>query len=377
MQAYAFQASPAAPGLLDRMRETMPYYADNVTMVAEDEGVGTAEATAIPMRQNVRGTVHAMAGVAGVASQPLVRRRGHVRAVVTELLRHRHDSGDVVSALYPFRPSFYERFGYVGVPRTRTVRFSPADLGRLLLTAELDGSVSMEPIADGYDGYREFTRTLLTQRHGMALLPDRQDGQLREGRKWLVTARVDGAVVGALTYRINGFGGELVTGDLLVTSALGRALILQFLARHTDQVSTVVLTVPADEQPELWATDFAAVTETRTAFPLSPAPMVRVLSLDGLAGTRVGAGRVSVEIVDDPLLTGGYLLDGRGGELEVTRHTGTTDATLTVAGLSALVYGVLRPDEVVVRGFGAIPATAATELAALFPPALPYLYAQF
>ena len=63
-----------------------------------------------------------------VAAQPLARRHGHVRALLMELLVRMRDTGCALSALYPVRPSFYERFGYVGLPKARTVTFSPADL---------------------------------------------------------------------------------------------------------------------------------------------------------------------------------------------------------------------------------------------------------
>ena len=56
------------------------------------------------------------------------------------------DTGCVLSALYPFRPSFYERFGYVGLPRARTVTFSPADSAGLM-RKELPGEVDGEMLA--------------------------------------------------------------------------------------------------------------------------------------------------------------------------------------------------------------------------------------
>jgi hypothetical protein len=52
-------------------------------------------------------------------------------------------------------------------------------------------------------------------------------------------------------------------------------------------------------------------------------------------------------------------------------------ATLTVAGLSALVYGVLDPEDVGLRGLGAVPADAAEQLRAMFPRCLPYVVADF
>jgi len=106
--------------------------------------------------------------------------------------------------------------------------------------------------------------------------------------------------------------------------------------------------------------------------------MARVLSLEGLAGLPTGTGQVTVEVVDDPFIAGRYALDGTAGQLEVRRGAAAgPEATLTVAGLSGLVYGVLDPDEVIIRGYGRVPPEAAARLRALFPRRAPYLCAKF
>jgi len=97
IQAYAFQASPADDRLAETLRNNQQYYAGNVTLVAEEDGVPLADASAIPMRQNVRGIVFPMAGIAGVATLPLARRRGYARALVTQLLGQMRDAGHVLS----------------------------------------------------------------------------------------------------------------------------------------------------------------------------------------------------------------------------------------------------------------------------------------
>ena len=228
-----------------------------------------ADASAIPMRQNIRGVVYPMAGVAGVATLPLARRRGYARALVTELLGQMREAGHAVSALYPFRPSFYQRFGYVGLPRTRTVRFQPAALTDLL-RAELPGEITWGPVADGYEAYIDFTQRLLAGQHGFAVLPEYRTIELPNAEdRWLVMAWDGGEPVGAATYQITGYAGVLVADDMLTAGPLGRALLLQFFARHVDQVSEVEVQVGAGELPELWATDLAAVTQATTSFPLA------------------------------------------------------------------------------------------------------------
>jgi predicted acetyltransferase len=378
IQAYAFQPSPADERLKGILRRNQDFYEGNVTLVAEEDGVALADASAIPMRQNVRGVVYPMAGVAGVATLPLARRRGYARALVTELLGQMREAGHAVSALYPFRPSFYQRFGYVGLPRTRTVRFQPAALADLL-RAELPGEITWGPVADGYEAYIDFTQRLLAEQHGFAVLPEYRTIELPNAEdRWLVMAWDGGEPVGAATYQITGYAGVLVADDMLTASSLGRALLLQFFARHVDQVSEVEVQVGAGELPELWATDLAAVTQATTSFPDSPAPMARVLALGSLAGMPAGEEHITVEVVTDPFIAGRYLLDGRTGSLEIaTRPALSPEATLTAAGLSALVYGVLDPAELVIRGLGQVPADAAARLRRLFPARVPYLYARF
>jgi len=157
---------------------------------------------------------------------------------------------------------------------------------------------------------------------------------------------------------------------------VGRALLLQFFARHVDQVARIVVTVSTDEVPELWGTDLSVVTEARVAHPRQGAPMVRVLDMEALSGLPAGPGTVTVEIPDDELIGGVWRLHSDDGRLTVTKGT-TPAATLTSAGLSGLVYGVLDPLEVSLRGLGDVSSEAVPALAGLFPRQMPYLFATF
>jgi hypothetical protein len=44
--------------------------------------------------------------------------------------------------------------------------------------------------------------------------------------------------------------------------------------------------------------------------------------------------------------------------------------------MSALLYAVLDPEDIVIRGLGDIPAEPAARLRTLFPRQVPYLYAR-
>jgi predicted N-acetyltransferase YhbS len=375
LHAYAFDSSPWADEVKDDYRRRTAYYRTAVSLIAEEDGQALAGVGAFPMQQNVRGVVHSMAGIASVAAHPSARRRGFVRDLLNRLLPLMREQGCTVSALYPFRASFYARFGFVGIPRVRKATFAPAGLGHLV-RAELPGSVERLPMAEAFDEYDAFTRRLLRERHGFAVWDEVRTAEFRTDKVWVALARVDGEVVGAVRYRIDRFGGDLVAQDLLTAGPLGRALILQFFARHVDQVAQIVLTVGTDEVPELWGTDLAVVTRGTVGYPREGGPMVRILDMDALNGTPVGDADVTVEVAGDDLIGGVHRLAGDGGRLSVSKGSNPT-ATVTAAGLSGLLYGVLDPVDVVTRGLGEVEPGALGPLRTLFPREMPYLFADF
>lgn len=371
---YAFDATPSASAA-EELRGVLRYHEDNHTLIVEEDGRTLATAGAIPMRQNLRGTEMAMAAIAWVATRPDARRQGHSRRLMHQMHRDMLGKGNRLAVLYPFHPSFYEKFGYIGLPLNRTVSLTAEGLAPLL-EVRLPGEVTWQNIREGFEGYRAFQRNLVSQRHGYMYTPDFRAARAFESAdRWLVTASVDGEVVGMLTYQIDGYGGTMRTDELLYTSPLGRALLLQFLAQHAYQVGQIEMMVAPDETPETWVTGLTVRSVAEAAFPSSPPMMARLLTMDALRDLPCGAGRVEIEIVDDQLLAGRYLLDGTGGTLDVSEATGTgTKATLTAAGLAGLAYGVLDPLDLVARGLGDVPESAVAELGALLPRCTPHAF---
>jgi len=376
LQAYAFGTTPTVP-TSDEPAAPAEEEDDKVRLVAFDGAEPSAVVVGIPMRQNVRGVILPMMGVSGVATHPAARRRGHIRTLLTQLHETMRDAGHVVSTLYPFRPSFYERFGYVGFPMPRRIRLFPDGLDRLLRADAIPGEVTLHRIGEALDEFRQALEHLLLERHGFSLYsPEAMARYRSKDDRWVALARHDGEVVGVLLYRSHGLGKDFEGHQLLTRGPLGRMLLLRWLARHHDQHAAFTLELPPDERPDLWYVDIRYTDETKVAGPLHSAPMGRVLSVPGLAGLRVGAARATVEVVDDPFVAGTWTFDGSTGSLEV-RSGGTPTATLTSHGLAALVYGVLDPTEIHLRGYGTMDAATAQTLRTLFPAATPYLYASF
>ncbi|MFY1698921.1 GNAT family N-acetyltransferase [Solwaraspora sp. WMMA2101] len=373
---YAFDATPSATAA-DELRGVLPYHEDNHTLIVEEDGRTLATVGAIPMRQNLRGRAMGMAALAWLATRPGARRQGHGRQLMQQMHRDMLDKGNLLAVLYPFHPAYYSRFGYIGLPLNRTASFTPQGLAPLL-DVTLPGEVSWQSIREGFDTWRAFQRQLLEHRHGYMFTPDFRAARASNADdRWLACATVDGEVVGLVTYRVDGYGGTLHADELLYTSPIGRALLLQFLAQHAYQVSRIVITVAPDEFPETWVTGLEVLTSAEATFPASPPMMGRLLSMDALRGLRCAAARVEVDVVDDDLLAGRYLLDGTDGTITVTAtdDTGPTPrATLTAAGLSGLAYGVLDPLDLVARGLGEVDAEAAVQLRTLLPRCTPHAF---
>ncbi len=379
---YAFDASPATADRAERLRD-LPYRAEHRFLLLEAGDVPLATAAAIPMTQSLRGTVLPMGGVAGVATHPHGRRSGYARRVLAALLVDMRDQGQVVSSLYPFRESFYGRLGWAGLTPARVVRFGPAALAPLL-RADLPGEVAWLPIGDaaGFAAYRAFLEEIQPTRHGLAIRPPTSASQLRDqGKVWLVLARDPGGrVVGAMTYAVEGYAGQLRVDAFFASTSAGRYLLLGWLARHIDQVAAVAMTVGPDVFPETWLSDLEATVHSREPRAWHPTPMGRVVQVAGIGGLAVGPGRVVVD-VDDPQApwnAGAWVLASEGGRLVVTPAAGERpDCRLTIGGLSALVFTGADPADFPVRGWGDPNPAAQAALRALFPPALTYLHEDF
>jgi predicted acetyltransferase len=80
------------------------------------------------MRQHLGGALLPMMGLAAVAVAPQWRRRGAGRELCAAALREARDRGDVLSVLYPFRPSYYRALGWAMVGELHRYRFRPESL---------------------------------------------------------------------------------------------------------------------------------------------------------------------------------------------------------------------------------------------------------
>jgi predicted acetyltransferase len=374
LNAYAFHATPPLMNEQEwkenvKSRERVTYFA------LFEDGRPASGAAATPMIQHVRGKLFDANGLWAVATAPGARRNGYCRRVIAQLLSALHDEGQVFSNLYPFRESFYERLGYVTFPLPRIAKLTPSAL-LPLMEQDLGGQVELTLIGDGFDMYREYLDRLLPRTHGMAVFVAGDRAAAQRNRFWLAQAKVKGETVGLMLYEIRG---DHIAQFLLrairfyYETSLGRYLLLQWIARHTDQASEVEIWLAPFEQPETWLSDMQVKTESPVR-----APMGRVLDVSRLGGMHTGPGHFSARIADSlcPWNEGVWRFDSSDGALQVLRGD-EADCDLSIQALTSLVYGTHDPDDFAIRGWGNPSPQIQATLRAMFPPMTPYLHESF
>lgn len=108
-------------------------------MVGDDGGRPAAAVQLHPLRQWVGGELLPCTGIGTVAVSPAHRRRGVAAELMTAALHAAAERGDVVSALYPFRVSFYQGLGYGQAGEAQQYQVAP----RMLADASERGQVEL------------------------------------------------------------------------------------------------------------------------------------------------------------------------------------------------------------------------------------------
>lgn len=374
---YAFTSTPRTLSEEDIARRQAGRDADRMFMsYVNDQAV--AKVNVIPMSTNVRGVVVPMGGVSGVASMPAARRGGHIRELLNLAIKDMHDQGEAVSALYPFKSSYYEKFGYAGWEAPRWMHISPAALAPYL-KVPTRGEVRLRPSGEAIDDVALVLTRAQKSLHGMSLFGrQKQDAQLKFNKEWIVTVHEGDEVTAGLIYRMDLDKEHMIVLAVYWSSLDSQWSILDFMARHVDQIKSVQMPLVPGENPYQWAThDGSLDVITNDSQSWGPA-MARIVSVAGLAGIGAGTGSVSLTISDEqaPWNNGTFTFTASEGRLLV-HDGGEAAGNLTIHGLAALVFSGINARLLPVRGWGSVSDDAVTAVRELFPPVTPFIHTMF
>jgi predicted acetyltransferase len=360
LEAYAFQSNPDRANLADGKIATFRGLLDGDQLLAQLE--------IIPLRVRTGLGEIAAAGVGSVAGDPATRRRGHVATLMAHVAAELRAAGTPLCILFPFKRSFYARYGwatflerrvYTGPP-ARFARFRPGP-GRFVPA----GPAQAAELDQIYTG-------ALRGRFGVILRDpawwEREVLHDWEGRRRQAYIWRDEQGVGRsyLVYRIepDGKGRRLEAKEMVALDPVARAQLFAFCAGHEDQVDSVRFPAPADAPVNLLFPDPLECV-------VQPYFMLRLLdvaaALEGHHFPRGVAGRLTLAVSDDwlPENQGVYAVEFEGGRCRVARLPDDTPADLRcdVRALAQIYSRYLRPRTAATFGVIEAPDRAALELA--------------
>ena len=243
-------------GAQDRQRfaeawPTNPHTASGDVVLAEQDGQAVGSATAIPLTMWVRSSPFPCQGVADVGTILTRRRSGGVATrIMNAVLDHARQTGQVLSALMPFRASYYEHFGYGLVERrcAWTVPLSlmpePAgDVMEMFDDADLPALCACrQRIAEAgqcdIERSRQFWEFHLKRMGDSFVVVDRDPA----------TPAAGGAVRGYLIFscKPDNVPSIVRVGEIGYQDTPGLLRLLRFLGTLRDQHSAVTMTLPGD-----------------------------------------------------------------------------------------------------------------------------------
>jgi predicted acetyltransferase len=232
-------------------------------------------------------------GVAAVATLPEARGQGAARRLMVGVLEAGHAAGQAVSLLYPYRQSYYSRFGYatcgwrwqVKCPAHRL----PAVRSSLPVREVAAGDVAnLNPVYDAFVRRRS---------GGMARSPE--EWQNRLGQRSPHIYAVGEPAQGYLWCNLAGFWEEVEVGEMAWSTHRGYEALLGLVRDLAENQRTAAWCEPPDS-PYL-----SQYLDEGATLSVHRPTMARIVSAaDALRSLRPeGSGEFTMAI-DDPLLAG-------------------------------------------------------------------------
>ena len=317
-------------------------------LLAQRDGVPVGTATSYSMTMWVRGRALPIQGVAYVGTVKTHRRSGGVAsAIMRAALDKARERGQVLSALMPFRASYYEHFGYGLVERRATWTIPLA----LLPTGPTDGF----SILTGVDEPRRDCRHRMVQSGQCEI--ERMPGAWKhwgdqEGESYVVADHPAGQPMRSWwvwTQQKQNGKDVLTVDDQAYDSPRSLRRALAFFATLKDQYWAVTLKLPADLPLNRLLTEtqvpHRAVNHDTSECRTFTRMQVRVLDharlIDGLHLPQAARGAATVAIAETEGATTTLRIEFESGRASATPTTAAPDIECADRDWAAIVLGDL------------------------------------
>lgn len=376
MPIYGYYESPHASneGVMERGRALSDTFGWREYIVTEDKEIVSC-AGYVLLTQNIRGKIFNMGGVLNVNTYPEARRKGYV----TKLMRHMFDEmlneNITFSSLYPFKNSYYGRYGYFNYPQNRTAVVKPETL-KPVSKLSFSGTIKRGHYKELYEEYLEVLKKEQLVTHGMAVFENLDKMPPQYMPDMYAVVIFDGEdPVGFMSYRTEGIFKPASVRDFLWLTPDAKYQLLNYIYLHADQFIEFKIPMRPDEHPEYWSFDANPKITTREWVPSAQG---RIVIMDQISGMEIGEGGISLKVDDEWCDWNDkvWKLSSEDGKLLVNAGS-EPQCTVSIDALSALVHGCYNPFDWPKRWGLELTQEQLDMLYKMFPPVLPYLYSAF
>ena len=298
----------------------------------------------INFRTHLRGDVHDMHGLSAVANPPELRRRGLTRELLHGSLERSRSDGVSLSALWPFKRSFYAQYGWATGTRAvehtlepSVLSFAPDHDHGEFVSLDGDDWERAAAVHDVHGADYELTMNRTEQWWRKRLFQGWEDDPYAYGFER------DGGLAAYLTFSFESGddGKTLQVRDWSYVDHDARLAVFRFLADHDSQVDDVRLWTAADED----VLDMLPNTNDAEA-ELHLCPMVRLVdvadALEALSYPDEADCNLTLGVTDPLADWNDEVLDLQvtdGSATVEAAPTADADAELGVGALSQLAVG--------------------------------------
>ncbi|RLI63369.1 MAG: hypothetical protein DRO88_10085 [Promethearchaeia archaeon] len=377
-------------------------YQDHMVICDQDKIL--ASLRNIPLQQNLRGIFKPMSGIAMVASSPEHRGQGNVHKLIGETFFSNYKNGIAVSTLYPFKDTYYAKFGYINATPHRFIEINPAWLSRWnalpkdyrLERIKLDQSSAQK-------AFMELHQHTIKQFHGGVKRPPKRWEEILQGNQntAVLVYNSENEVEGFLSYFTTGYGfrlfdehtiGSFQRVQFLYKSLAAKHALFYYIYQHRDQVHKVVLRLyPHDDAYYSWLQGF-----TKAHIRQHLQTMARIINLEtAFADIPVSIPGSFAFTVSDPLApwnTGTFSFHTTTSSnsssssssvhlyLQVEKTSSEPDytkPTFSIGALTGLLYGTSSISDLIYFKWIQRLSSEEEKLLANWFPRLPYCLSEF
>ena len=252
-----------------------PLFSWDYCFVALENNVIAAMLYVWPFQMTLRGETIPMGGIAYVATFPAYRRRGLVKRLLQAALEFMHTHEIPVSVLYPFKTSFYRRFGWGEGVFTRKLCFRAAELREFQV-----------PLAIRVIPFTDDKITLVSNFYHNIAHKKKLTLKIRDENDWKRHLKGNYSVYFVENDEVVGYGifhykkDKLFVRDYICASANAFRALLAVMTLHKDQVNEIEFEI----ENELSNFPLSAITgdASSVVLKLEPSFMFRVVDVKHL-----------------------------------------------------------------------------------------------